>query len=115
MHTVLAPVSFGHLTSRARFLHRFVAVGSIALVIALGVCSASPELHEKLHAGTTGHGEDHCAVALFSAGVSLGVGLLTVAPPQTKFSPVRADSVEQAFLISPRYLRQPERGPPGLS
>jgi hypothetical protein len=99
--------------SLLRLFHRLVALGGVALVVALGVFSASPMLHEKLHADSLSHGEDHCAVALFSSGVSLGAPVVASAPCAQEFTPVSIRPAVQVGWVSPRYLRQPERGPPG--
>ena len=104
---------FGSKPPIAHLLHRLIAVGGIALVLGLGVLSVSPALHEKLHAGTIGDG-DHCVVAEFASGVSLGVDPVAVPVPPAEFELVRVASAEPVLLVGPRYLRQPERGPPTL-
>jgi hypothetical protein len=102
------------LPPSADFLHRLVAAGSAALVLALMIFAASPRLHDELHAATdVAHGED-CAVAMFAAGVALPFAPLAALPPSADWrAPATAVSGE-IFLASPRYLRQPERGPPVL-
>jgi hypothetical protein len=113
----------------ASSLRRMVAAGGAALVLALALLGASPVAHHWLHteAGvcTGGHGHEHhhkgttgedpgCAVVLFAAGVTLPVTAPALLPPcavPVGVSPVIAADV---YLIAPRYLRQPERGPPEL-
>lgn len=95
----------------APWLCRLTAGLNVALVLALAVFAASPELHAKLHGGSIGH-DDHCPVALFAAGVTTPVGLQVALPAVAEFRVPRAFAAEEIFLSSPRYLRQPERGPP---
>src|SRR5262245_30846564 len=95
----------------ARF-HRLLAALCAALVLALTIFAASPAAHGLLHDSTQRANDDACAVVLFAGGVSLPVGPIAVMPPtpvQQGVSPVTAADV---FLVVPRYLRQPERGPP---
>jgi hypothetical protein len=106
---------FGSHSRFARLLQRCAALGSTALVVALFVLAASPELHHKLHGGDTNHGDDQCAIALFAAGVSSPSGAIRVDLAPAAFRVPRAEPAEQLDLATPRYLRQPERGPPSLS
>ena len=106
-----APLASTLLADRLR---RVVAGGCAALVLALAIFAASPVAHDWLHDGDHDHGgsDDACAVVMFAGGVSLPVGPLALTPPTevaTNVSPVTATDL---FLVSPRYLRQPERGPP---
>lgn len=110
MFEVVKPASF------ADQLRRVLAGGCAALVLALTIFAASPAAHGLLHDDDPSHGhattDDACAVAMFASGVSLPVGPIAITPPTTVpqgISPVTAADV---FLVSPRYLRQPERGPP---
>lgn len=110
----------------AEFLRRLCAAGAAALVLALTLLAASPAAHDWLHVAGDEHrhcssgehernesnAEDRCAVVMFASGVSVPVAPLAITPPtmvQQAVSPVTAADV---FLVSPRYLRQPERGPP---
>jgi hypothetical protein len=109
------PIMFARrLPPFADFLHRLVAAGSAALVLALMIFAASPRLHDDLHAATdVAHGED-CAVAMFAAGVALPFAPLAALPPLAAWRPQTPAVAGEIFLASPRYLRQPERGPPTL-
>lgn len=95
-------------------VRRLLAGGCAALVLALTIFAASPSAHALLHDDEHQHAvvEDACAVVMFASGVSLPVAPASITPPTVvvnSFSPVRAAEV---LLVSPRYLRQPERGPP---
>lgn len=100
--------------SSLSFLHRLLATGCAALVLALTIFAASPSAHGLLH--DDGHsvatGEDGCAVVMFASGVSLPVAPLSVTPPVSVPQGISPVTAAEVFLVSPRYLRQPERGPP---
>lgn len=107
----MRPSLHAFFTDRFR---RLCAAGGAALVLALTVFSASPVAHEWLHSdhdhdAPADHG---CAVVLFAAGVALPLGLTAVPPPETVVRAQAGAPAREIFLISPRYLRQPERGPP---
>jgi hypothetical protein len=111
-------------------LRRLLAAGGAALVFALGLMAVDPSLHALAHAHPhdSGHAgcphhhhadlpaddakEHTCAVVLFAQGVALTAA---AAAPEIravvwhKFFPV---AVGEIFLTAPRYLLQPERGPP---
>ena len=93
-------------------LRRVSAASGAALVLALVVFAASPELHGWLHTGDSDSGEHSCAVTLFAGGVSLPLGTVAVAAPNTAWHERPAAAVTEVFLVLSRYLRQPERGPP---
>jgi hypothetical protein len=83
-------------------------------VLALTIFAASPSAHDLLHDDGHHHGvtDDACAVVMFASGVSVPVAPVSITPPLAvvqRLSPVRALRI---LLVSPRYLRQPERGPP---
>lgn len=104
---------------------RAVASLGIALVLALTIFAASPELHERLH----GHGlgaakvahhdgggqaadDDGCVVTLFAQGMVLPLALMTLAfTGQTLRLPDFALGGRVA-PESPRYLRLPSQAPP---
>lgn len=88
-----------------------MAAGGAALVLALAVFAASPDLHSWLHSDN-GTGDDECAVALFASGVSTPAGAIVVSLSATEWKIPTYTSVDELFLASPRYLHQPERGPP---
>ena len=103
------------LTSPAERLRRVLAAGCAALVLALTVFAASPVAHSWLHLDADSHATtdtDTCAVTLFASGVALPVGPIAVTPPVAVPHTILPATAAEVFLISPRYLRQPERGPP---
>ena len=91
---------------------RAMAAGCAALVFALGLLAASPHFHEQLHHHSDPSLDDGCAIVLFANGVAVPVSVTALPPTATGWleSP-RANSTE-ILLDSPRYLFQPERGPP---
>lgn len=92
---------------------RFLAAGSAALVFALTVFAASPVAHDRLHDHDhPAQAEDRCAVVLFADGVVPMLDPLAVTPPAPIARDFVAATAADIFLVSPRYLRQPERGPP---
>ena len=93
-------------------LRRSFAVASAALVLALTVFGASPALHNWLHTPGINVGADGCAVVQFASGVALSVGAIAPLPPAIAWRETPAAVAAEIFLTSPRYLRQPERGPP---
>lgn len=98
------------LTDRVR---RWLALGCTALVLALTISAASPAAHGLLHSGNgDGTTDDACAVVMFASGVALPVGPISIAPPETLTAGISPVTAAEIFLVSPRYLRQPERGPP---
>jgi hypothetical protein len=103
----------------ADLLRRLIAGGSAALVLALSIFAASPVAHDWLHHhdGCTEHAadprvDDGCAVVLFAGGVSLPNATPAVEPPAALLRSVPARPAVEVFLVVPRYLHQPERGPP---
>lgn len=112
-------------TSFANPLRRLIAAGSTVLVLALTIFAASPAAHDWLHAAAGGcstHADQHpegstaddtgCAVVLFAGGISLPVSPAALTPPILAPQGVSPITAAEFFLVSPRYLRQPERGPP---
>jgi hypothetical protein len=101
-----------------------VAAGSALLVLALTVFAASPTAHAWLHqtvdrcaaphhapATPADDGETGCAITLFAAGLVLPFAPAAFAPPAAV--PAGAPpAAAELFLLPPRYLHQPERGPP---
>lgn len=109
------------LTQLRASLHRLLAAAGVLLVLALSVFAASPTAHEWLH--ESGHAADHdhghaepsedgCAVVLFASGVSLPAAPAALTPPLTIEGGVSPVTAAEVYLIAPRYLRHPERGPP---
>ncbi len=93
-------------------LRRVVAAGCAALVLALTIFAASPLAHGWLHDDDHVDHNDTCAVVLFAGGVSLPVAPLSITPPCILVASISPVTAAEVFLVSPRYLRQPERGPP---
>lgn len=96
---------------------RIVAAIGAALVLALTIFAASPTAHDLLHDHAHGHnhgvgGGEGCAVTMFADGVSMPVGPVSLAPPRLLPHGVTPATAAEIFLVSPRYLRHPERGPP---
>lgn len=104
---------FAHPSRHLDPLRRALAAGGVALVLALTIFAASPVAHDWLHVDDGTHaGEDGCAVVLFASGVSVPVGPIEVPLPGGGPQAVSPATAAEVFLVSPRYLRQPERGPP---
>jgi hypothetical protein len=110
-------VPMGHraYARKEGIIHRLLATSCIVLVLTLGVFAASPLLHSWLHHGPDSNSEDSCAVVLFAGGVSTPVGATTVSAPLTDSQAISREVADQIYLASPRYLRQPQCGPPSLS
>jgi hypothetical protein len=98
-----------------------------ALILALGAGTVSPDAHAWMH-GEQGPAHDACehhsatspaadddehicAVVLFASGVELPVDATFVNLPFGELNGVRLEP-DALYLAQPRYLRQPERGPP---
>ena len=91
---------------------RLLAGGCMALVFLLGVFAQSPALHQYLHGAAATTGNDGCAVECFATGVSVPV-VVTAAPPAPMAWIELCPVARPWFHVhSPRYLLQPERGPP---
>lgn len=103
-----------------------VLAGVLAwLVFGLSLVSFSPEAHAFLHrAADAKHADCHhahsepvesaehgCAVVLFACGVELPAASYFPLPAVT-VAPAPAVERPALLLAPPRYLRQPERGPP---
>ena len=110
----LAPMRILRGTRFAEFLRRFAAAGGAALVLALTVFAASPVAHDWLHQNDDRNQESGCAVVLFAGGVSLPLETPAVQPPAVATGSVTPATAAEVYLVTPRYLRQPERGPPSL-
>lgn len=92
----------------------------------LMVLAVSPQLHADLHAGDPSHGHHHgpdhshdqaasdegCVVTLFGAGVTAAPAPLVVLAPNVRYTPATFSPRAEILFTSPRYLHQPERGPP---
>ena len=82
------------------------------LVFALGILAVSPTLHEQLHHNAPPSSDDGCAIVLFAGGVSMPLTINAVPPPPAEWRELPYVSTNELLLASPRYLLQPERGPP---
>ena len=99
-------------TPFAHAFRRLIAAGAAALVLTLTILAASPQAHEHVHHDCH-HDEEHsCAVVLFAQGIWTSFDVLTVAAPNLAWTEFTPPSRPELRLVAPRYLRQPERGPP---
>ncbi len=98
--------------SFAEFFRRLYAAGGIALVFGLTVFAASPALHDLLHAATETAHDDACPVVLFAHGVDVPSAAITAPLPPVAHAVAAPAVAREIFVAPPRYLRQPERGPP---
>ena len=107
------PASLNSLSSSG-LRGRLLAAGCAALVFALTIFAASPTAHGLLHDDDHQHADsdEACAVVMFASGVSLPVAPLAITPPTSVVQGISPVTAAEVFLVSPRYLRHPERGPP---
>jgi hypothetical protein len=99
-------------SSFAQTFRRFIAAGAAALVLTLTILAASPQAHEHVHHDCH-HDEEHsCAVVLFAHGIWTSLDCAAVPAPEIAWSDFVPLSRPELRLVAPRYLRQPERGPP---
>jgi hypothetical protein len=101
-------------TATADLLRRLAAGSMAVLVFALTLLAVSPAAHDLLHDQDAPQGDDRCAVVLFASGVDQPPGPIEVPLPPLAWAITAPESAAQIFLSSPRYLLQPERGPPAL-
>ncbi|HEY0968327.1 MAG TPA: hypothetical protein VGD88_13125 [Opitutaceae bacterium] len=106
---------------------RVLAFALVWLVFGLSLISSSPEAHAFVHRSeqASAHDCDHahsaptqstehvCAVVLFAGGVELPAATYLPLPTVT-VAPAAQAAYAALFLPVPRYLRQPERGPPAV-
>jgi hypothetical protein len=102
------------VSERPPFFRRILAGGCVALIVALAAFGANPRWHERLHPGQPLGEGDGCAIVLFAAGVALTLALTVMVPVLVEWPELPAVTQRKIFLLPPRYLRQPERGPPML-
>ena len=96
----------------ADFPRRLLAAGGVALVFALTVFAASPELHTLLHSATDTAHDDACPVVLFATSADAPTAALAAPAPHPTLHLLAPTVAREISLAPPRYLRQPERGPP---
>jgi len=106
-----APQSPGCIPDRLR---RLMSAAGAALVLVLAFSTVSPSLHALFHAADNAPTAetDDCAVMQFAGSAACPVACFTLAPAATILEPTPRLAGSELFLVSPRYLRQPERGPP---
>jgi hypothetical protein len=101
-------------SSWLEFARRLVAAGGALLVLALAIFAVSPDLHHALHDASNQAATDGCAIELFASGISVPLGTVVALPPSGAWQEFVPGWAEELRLAPPRYLRQPERGPPSL-
>ena len=100
------------LSATPSLFRRATALLAIAVMLTLTVASGSPVVHDCLHADSSHETDHQCAVVLFAAGVTLVPGAAELIRADTTGRSPHVAAFEEVFFVSPRYLRQPERGPP---
>ena len=113
-------------------LRRLLAAGCAALVLLLGLMAVNPALHDLAHQSASADKpacahQDHgpatppadqtkgghvCAVTLFAQGLALATPLVAPDTTPVAWHDLIFSAVEEPLLTAPRYLHQPERGPP---
>ena len=92
---------------------RLLALAGAAMVLALAVLTASPDLHGILHSADADH-DDACAIVLFADGVTAADGEIDGVEAGLVASAANAIPPAEARWSPPRYLHRPERGPPAV-
>lgn len=100
------------LKTPVAFLRHVGAALGVAVLLLLSASAASPVVHHWLHADGGTDNSDNCAVVLFASGVTLAAAAVAITRPSLRWVELRVQAVAAVFVASPRYLRQPERGPP---
>jgi len=113
-------------------LRRLLAAGCAGLVLLLGLMAVNPALHDLAHRIATDdkpacahHEHGHatppadqttnghvCAVTLFAHGLDLTIPVVAPVATPVAWHDLIFPAVEETLLTAPRYLHQPERGPP---
>jgi hypothetical protein len=93
-------------------LQRIGAAWAALLLLVLTLAAASPALHARLHTAGV-EADDHCAVVLFASGITVAAAAIAITLPTAAWRVCRVRPYQEFFAPSPRYLRLPERGPPG--
>jgi hypothetical protein len=91
---------------------RITAVVALAMMLTLTAASGSPVVHDWLHSHSSDDTNHQCAVVLFSTGLTLALDAIEITPREWASERQPVATFQRIWLISPRYLRQPERGPP---
>jgi hypothetical protein len=105
---------------------RLLAGAGVLLVLALNVLTASPGAHawahgradtcvDHAHPAVPNQADDDsgCAVVLFASGLDVPAEPGALLPPASVTGGVLPVTAAEPLLSRPRYLRLPERGPPG--
>ena len=92
-------------------LKRTLAAALAGMVLLLTVLAVSPAAHERLHAHT-GDADHACAVTLFAQGITSPIAYVAVPQPLERAELAVRPLPTAVWLVSPRYLLKPLRGPP---
>jgi len=103
---------------------RLLAGAGVLLVLVLTVLAASPAAHAWAHGradrctshehpAATGDDDSGCAVVLFASSLEIPAEPDALVPPVSVAGGVLPVTAAEPLLSRPRYLRLPERGPPG--
>lgn len=111
---------FNPLNAAQRLLAGFL----VLVVLALAVLAVSPDAHAWLHAHernsrtaasdnpSNAPDNDGCAITLYTHGITAALDIPRLAAPKEDWWQMPAAIQQALYLSVPRYLRQPERGPP---
>lgn len=91
---------------------RLIAAAGAALVLALSVLAASPQLHEWLHPDA-GQPDHECAITLFHHGVAQAVTEIALVVVPMRWIARLGTLPAGPNLIGPRFRLSPGRAPPG--
>lgn len=100
------------LSELAIRLRRIGAAAGALLVLALAILAVSPELHHALHDASNLAASEGCAIDWFAQGVDLTVAAKACLPVVAAWHAPLPCVEAELHVAAPRYLRQPERGPP---
>ncbi|MFM8618059.1 MAG: hypothetical protein ACKOE8_04945 [Opitutaceae bacterium] len=105
---------------------RLLAGAGVLLVLALSVLAASPAApawaparadacaaHAHPPSSQNTDDDSGCAVVLFASGLDVPAEPGALLPPASVIGGVLPVTAAELLLSRPRYLRLPERGPPG--
>ena len=101
-----------NISATPSLVHRVTGLLALAVMLTLTVASGSPVVHDCLHTDPSQDSDHQCAVVLFASGVTLVPGATELLRAEMTCRSQQVAAFEELFVVSPRYLRQPERGPP---
>jgi hypothetical protein len=101
-----------HRLALAEWSRRLLAAGAAALVLALGVLAASPQLHQCLHSDA-GQPDHECAITLFHHGVAQAVTEIALIVVSMQWVARLGTLPAEPDLVAPRFRLNPGRAPPG--